>query len=91
MLNDLYTSEWNCYFNFFYPSMKLIEKQRIGSKIKKRYDGPKTPHQRLMESEHITVQTKNELQRQFESLNPFEIQQRMYAKIKAIINIVSQK
>lgn len=91
MLNDLYTSEWNCYFNFFYPSMKLIEKQRIGSKIKKRYDGPKTPHQRLMESEHITVQTKNKLQHQFESLNPFKIQQRMYAKIKTIINIVSQK
>ena len=42
-LNELYTSEWNLYFNFFIPSVKLIEKSRVGSKIVKKYDSPKTP------------------------------------------------
>jgi len=91
MLNDLYTSEWNLYFNFFIPSTKLIKKERIGSRIIKRHDKPKTPYQRLMESEHIETDVKQKLQQQFLSLNPIQIQQRMIVKIKAIINKVNQQ
>jgi hypothetical protein len=90
MLNDLYTSEWNLYFNFFIPSVKLIFKERVRSKIIKKYDKPKTPYQRLMESESIDQTTKNRLKEQFESLNPFELQKRMKSKINAIINLVNE-
>ena len=90
MLNHLYTSEWNLYFNFFIPSMKLIKKERIGSKIIKKYDRPKTPYQRLEESKHIDPSTKTMLKKQFESLNPFEIQERMKEKIKQIIDLANQ-
>jgi len=90
LLNDLYTSEWNWYFNFFSPSVKLISKERVGSKIIKKHDSPKTPYQRLMESEHMDKKTKEKLQQRFKSLNPFEIQHRMKEKIKTIINIVNQ-
>ena len=31
------------YVNFFQPSMKLIEKQRDGARVKKRYDRAQTP------------------------------------------------
>lgn len=91
LLNNLYRSEWNLYFNFFIPSAKLIKKERIGSKIIKRYDRPKTPYQRLMESEKINEITKQKLTEQFLSLNPIEIQERMTVKIKQIINTVNQK
>lgn len=91
MLNNLYRSEWNLYFNFFIPSAKLIKKERIGSKIIKRYDKPKTPYQRLIESEKINEKTKQKLTEQFLSLNPIEIQERMTVKIKQIINTVNQK
>ena len=90
MLNDLYTTEWNLYFNFFNPSMKLINKQRVGSKIIKQYDAPKTPFQRHLESEHVEDETKQRLNEQFLSLNPFKLQRRMKQKIDAIINIVNQ-
>lgn len=33
LLNRLYTSEWRLYFNYFIPSVKLIEKKRIGAKV----------------------------------------------------------
>jgi hypothetical protein len=36
--------------NFFEPSMKLIDKTRTGAKVKKIYDDPKTPWQRLQDS-----------------------------------------
>ena len=58
MLNDLYSTEWRLYFNFFIPSVKLIDKYRVRSKIVKKYDKPKTPAQRLIESEHVSQQQK---------------------------------
>jgi hypothetical protein len=89
-LNELYTSEWNLYFNFFIPSVKLIEKSRFNSKIVKKYDTPKTPFQRLLESDYIPLKTKKNLQKQFLTLNPFQLQKQMSLKIKTILNIVNQ-
>ena len=89
-LNDLYINEWNDYFNFFMPSVKLIDKYREGSKIIKRYDKPKTPFQRILESENVSYKTKKQLQQYFQNLNPFEIQKHMITKIKAIIHEVNQ-
>lgn len=86
MLNELYTNEWNLYFNFFNNSFKLIEKKRIKSKIVKKFDPPKTPYQRIMESEFITEETKHRLERIKNDLDPFELQNQMAGKIKAIIN-----
>ena len=89
-LNDLYTSEWNLYFNFFIPSVKLIAKDRVGSKMVKCYDKPKTPVQRLIESEHISKEQKQHLTNAFEQIDPFGIQKRMYAKIKTILKEVNR-
>jgi hypothetical protein len=87
--NNLYTTEWNNYFNFFIPSIKLIEKRRDGSKIIKRYDKPKTPYQRIIDSPHVFEQTKLDLKKLYETLNPFELQVRMSNKIKTIIKLVN--
>ena len=89
-LNQLYTTEWNLYFNFFNPSVKLIEKHRQGSKITKKYDSPKTPLQRLLESKHIEDKMKIKLKEQYEKLNPFQLQKHMKRKIDAIIKLVNQ-
>ena len=90
LLNDLYSSEWSLYFNFFIPSAKLINKERVGSKIVKKYDKPKTPFQRVLESEHVSDQVKMKLKNQFENLDPFKIQKQMSTKIKNILNIVNK-
>ena len=84
-LNQLYTTEWNLYFNFFNPSVKLIEKHRKGSKITKKYDSPKTPLQRLLESKHIEDKMKIKLKQQYEKLNPFKLQKQMKRKIDGVI------
>jgi hypothetical protein len=89
LLNELYTSEWYLYFNFFMPSVKLIHKVRSGSQIIKKYDSPKTPFQRLLQSPAISEQTKKDLKKQFEELNPFILQKHMTEKIKHILNIAA--
>lgn len=89
MLNELYSSHWNLYFNFFNNSFQLIEKKRIKSKIIKKYDAPKTPYQRIMKSEFISQKTKQQLKRIMENLDPFELQHQMKQKINKIIKLVN--
>lgn len=87
LLNDLYKNEWRLFHNFFCPSVKLIEKKRIDSKIVKRYDAPKTPYQRLLDSDYINPETKLRLRKQFESLNPFELRATIENKLKKILRL----
>lgn len=81
-LNNIYTSEWRLFMNYFVPSSKLIEKQRIGAQIKKHYDTPKTPYERIMYMDEIPKKTKAELTREFKSLNPFDLQSKIMQNIK---------
>jgi hypothetical protein len=84
LLNDLYTQEWRLFHNFFCPSAKLLEKERIGSKTLKHHDPPKTPYQRTLLSPHVSEQVKQSLSKQLESLNPFVLRKTMDEKLKTI-------
>jgi hypothetical protein len=84
LLNDLYRHEWRLFHNFFCPSVKLLAKKRIGSKTYKRYDSPKTPYQRTLESPLVSTQTKQALTKQLASLNPFMLRKALEEKIKKI-------
>jgi hypothetical protein len=57
--------------NFFYPSMKLLEKTRLHGRIRKHYDQPRTPARRLLECSCIPGKIKNALRRQLSELDPF--------------------
>jgi len=91
LMNDLYTSEWNLLLNFFLPSVKLIEKQREGSKLIKRHDAPLTPLQRVLNSPKIMKATKTQLRELFRSLNPFELHHAVNKKVNAIHLFHSQQ
>jgi len=84
LLNDLYRNEWRLFHNFFCPSVKLIAKERVGSKTIKRHDIPRTPYQRIMLSNHVQESTKQSLAKTLETLNPFMLRQAMEAKLKKI-------
>jgi len=85
LLNDLYRNELYYLSNFFLPSVKLISKQRQGSKIIKKYDKAKTPMQRLFESNLIDDEKKLELLRFSKKLNPYELQRIIREKIRQIL------
>lgn len=84
LLNDLYTQEWRLFHNFFCPSVKLLQKERIGSKTLKHHDSPKTPYQRVLESPLVSPQVKQSLSKQLESLNPFVLRKIINEKLKKI-------
>ena len=90
MMNELYRSEWRLYHNFFQPSTKLIEKKVIASKIIKRYDEPKTPYERVLESDDVDPSVKRSLKEQFETLNPFQLRKGIEAKMKKIFDYLNR-
>lgn len=65
------------YQNFFQPVIKLRSKTRVGGKIHRVYDEPRTPYQRLLESGQISRKTANALRATYESLNPAELHRRL--------------
>ena len=72
ILNRLY-HYWCLRTNYFLPTMKLINKYRIGSKVVKQYDSPQTPYQRLLASRHVTARVKQQLRQVYEELNPAQL------------------
>jgi len=90
-LNDLYKNEWRLYHNFFLPSVKLIEKERIRSKVVKKHDTPKTPYQRVLEADPMDVSNhaKHKLTQQLEYLNPFQLKKFIDKKIEKILQLAS--
>ena len=61
------------YLNFFQPVMVLVDKQRLGAQVKKRYDVPKTPYQRVLEAPEIDAAIKMRLRQLYDTLNPAEL------------------
>lgn len=49
-LNQLYTDLLRPYNNCFQPVMKLVRKEPIGQRTRKRYDQPRTPLDRVLQS-----------------------------------------
>jgi len=88
LMNDLYANEWSQYQNHFCPTMKLKNKQRVGSKYVKKYSTPLTPYQRVMASDDISPQSKKALQAVHSRLNPFILKLEIEKKLKVIFQQV---
>ena len=91
LMNDVYKNEISLMNNYFLPNTKLKEKQRIEAKILKKHDKPATPYQRLMLSEHISQEKKQELTSIYEAINPFELKKQIQKKVDLIFTLIGRK
>ena len=71
-LNEIY---WRLrvYSNFFQPISKLISKERMDAKVRKRYDEAKTPYQRLQEARVLDEATQQTLAQLYQRANPMRL------------------
>ncbi len=90
-INDLYRNELRLYKNFFCPCMKLVSKERINGKMYKRYDQPKTPYNRIMESKEVSDEVKARLKAEYDSLNPAELKRKIDKKIHNLYSVYRGK
>jgi len=90
ILNELY-SYLRLYSNLFQPVRKLMKKERIGSKIIKRYDKAKTPYRRVLASPDIEDEIKVKLKNQYAMLNPAELKRKITKLQNRLLKLNSLK
>jgi hypothetical protein len=76
LLNELYDT-LRLYSNFFQPTMKLKSKERVGSKVIKRYDRAQTPYQRVLAASQVSEAEKQRLRAKYKTLNPAALKRKL--------------
>jgi hypothetical protein len=71
-LSRLYAAS-RLFVNFFQPSFKLASKTRLGSRVRKSYHSPETPHSRLLASDAVTEEMKERLREVAAKLDPLSL------------------
>jgi hypothetical protein len=84
LLNDLYRNELRLMMNLFQPSVKLVRKKRVGSKLQRRYDQPQTPLDRLRACRSGDRARVNELLELRARTDPFALARQIETKIDRI-------
>jgi hypothetical protein len=74
LLERLYEYQ-HLYQNFFQPVRKLASRERVGSRVVKRYDHPATPYQRLLATGRLDQGTGRKLDQLYQVLNPVTLHQ----------------
>ena len=85
-LNRLY-DYLRFYTNHFLPVAKLIAKQRIGSKVKKVYDRPQTPYQRMLACQSLGKAAKKRLIEAHSDLNPAQLKRNITALQEKLVKL----
>jgi hypothetical protein len=76
VLNEIYNS-LRLYKNFCLPTFRLKSKTRVHGRIKRVYEPPRTPYERVMGSRQVDRKTKQQLRSTYEALNPAELYRRL--------------
>ncbi len=86
ILLALYREEMRLYKNFFQPQIMLIERERVGGHVRRRYDDPKTPYRRIMEAENRVTgkEVEEALHEIYASLNPAALKRGIEATLDAL-------
>ncbi len=90
-LNDLYRNELRLWMNLFQPSVKLVKKLRVGSRLRRVYDRAQTPFDRVRASEVADPARLAELDRLRASLDPFELARRIEGKLGTIYELAHRR
>jgi hypothetical protein len=90
-INDLYQKELGWMMNLFQPSVKLVEKTRVGSRLKRTYDPPTTPLDRLRNCKLGDPAKLQELKKLRASLDPFKLSQIIEKKLDRIFELTNPR
>jgi hypothetical protein len=83
-LNAFYQNEYRWFMNFFQPSVKLKEITRVGSRVKRKYDCPRTALDRLLDSGLGDKAKLSELKELRDSMDPFVLSEKVNRVLRKI-------
>jgi hypothetical protein len=80
-MNDLYRNELRLFQNLFLPSVKLVRKVRVGARVRRVYDRPQTPLERVLACPDAHPGKVAHLQVLRERLDPFALAEAIDQKL----------
>jgi len=89
-LNDLYRNQLRLMMNLFQPSVKLIRKERIGSRLRRIYDEPRTPLDRLRVCSGVDKARVAELLRLRATTDPFLLARAIETKLERLDHLATR-
>jgi hypothetical protein len=90
-INALYTGDLRLLQNLFLPSVKLIEKKRVGSRLVRRYDVPRTPLDRVAACPEANAERVAHLLALRARLDPFKLSASVDAQLANIDRLANRK
>ncbi len=90
-INDLYKGDLRLLQNLFLPSVKLLKKERVGSKVRRYYDKARTPLDRVMECSGIDTAMVAMFKRLRDQLDPFALSTSIDHQIERIYGLASTR
>jgi hypothetical protein len=90
-MNDLYRHELRLWLNLYLPSVKLVKKVRVGSKVRRVYDAAQTPFERVLVSASAHPDQVAALKKLRASLDPFQLGKMIEAKIEDIYQMANSR
>ena len=90
-INDLYRQELRLWLNLYLPSVKLVKKTRVGSKLRRVYDPAQTPLQRVLASGQGDAGRAAELKKLRLSLDPFQLSKQIDQKLERIYGMANRR
>ncbi|MCR1347484.1 hypothetical protein NRY68_17170 [Acidithiobacillus ferrooxidans] len=79
------------FINGFQPSFKLISKTREGARVRKKYDNPKTPLERLLAANILSEEHSAQLQDHHRSLDPIALLQDIREAQRQLADMVDRE
>ena len=89
LLNELY-DRLRLMVNFVRPCAKLIEKTRHGSQVRRRYDRPQTPYQRVLACEQVPEAAKQRLREQFAAIDPIALNDQIVHLQRRLLRLAAE-
>lgn len=90
-INDLYRHELRLWLNLFLPSVKLLKKVRVGSKVRRVYDGARTPFERVRACPQADREQVAQLDELRKRLDPFQLATMIERKLERIYRLANRR
>jgi hypothetical protein len=84
LLNTLCKGALHQLLNYFLPTMKLEKKERVGSKVMRRYGPAQTPLSRVLACAEVSPARKQTLLEEKKALNPFALRREVDRQLQQI-------
>jgi hypothetical protein len=83
-INRLYRGDLRLLQNLFLPSVKLLRKVRVGSHLRRQYDKPRTPFERVLQCPNTRRDVVDHLKTLRDQLDPFDLSRSVDRQLELI-------